>query len=173
MAIAISIYFSCNMRFQNTCGLYKYELTCGVKNGTAYCTIWRKANLPVRKRHKIPDKPNKCYKSTMHTENKTTSPFMDIPTIDSGIDDAFTITSQHLNEGIYSNPSAHCGILIADNENNDNPFTIFKQTNTGIVLTTSAFRTITYKEDIGQEVGAYVPLNKKMKDTHDQNKDNI
>ena len=127
----------------------------------------------MRKRHKIPDKPNKRYGCTMHTENKTISPFMDIPTINGGVDDAFTIISWHLSKGVYPNPSAHCGISVADNQNDDNPFTIPRQLDAGIFLTTSAFRTIMYKEDTGREAGACVPPDKEMEDTYDQDKDNI
>ena len=78
---------------------------------------------------------------------------MDIPTINGGVNDAFTITS--------------CGISVADNENDNNPFTILRQAKTGIFLTTSAFRTVTYEKNIDWKAGVCVSLDKKMEDTYD------
>ena len=83
----------------------------------------------------------------MHMKNKATSSFMDILTIDNGIDDTFTITSRHLSEGVYSNPSAHYGISVADNKNDNDLLTIPRQADIGIFLTTSVFRTVMYKKD--------------------------
>ena len=83
----------------------------------------------------------------MHTDNKTISSFIDIPIINDGVNDAFTITNWHLNESVYSNLSTYYSILVADNENDDNLFIIPKQANAGIFSTTSAFKTVTYKEN--------------------------
>ena len=85
------------------------------------------------------------------------------------IDDLCTTTNKP-RAGIFSTTSAFCSISMAVNESIDDAFTILGQARASIFLTTFAFKTVTYKKQTGRKAEAYVLQDKKMKNSHNEDK---